>query len=142
MLGPCCCVWAFSNCSEWRLILGFSLWWPPFLHSTGSRAHGLQYLWQAGSVALWDMVFSWTRIEFVSPALAGRFLNHWSTKQVLICLFDEIAWSCPGPTCTSSLRSGVPLYAQCCFKTTDIYSFIHSKNICLGPCMCQAPGLL
>ena len=29
---------------------GFLLWWLLLLWSTGSRAHGLQYLWPVGSV--------------------------------------------------------------------------------------------
>ena len=54
---------------------GFSLPLLLFLWSTGSRAPGLQQLWCMGLVAPRHVGFSRTRIEPVSPALAGGFLT-------------------------------------------------------------------
>lgn len=77
--------------------LGFlAVWFPcciaqalEHMGSCGRRARLLCGMWN----------FPGLGIEFVSPALAGGFLNHWSTMEVLIYLFDERTWSCPGPTC-------------------------------------------
>ena len=43
VLGICCCVWAFSSCSERRLLCkGLSLRWLLLLQSAGSRCTGLR----------------------------------------------------------------------------------------------------
>ena len=54
----------FSCCGAWAL---------------GMQA---QWLWHTGLVALQRVPSSWTGIEPVSPALAGRLLNHWTTREV------------------------------------------------------------
>ena len=91
VLDLCCCVQAFSSCSERGLsslqCAGFSLQWLLLLRSTGSRQ---AYFSSCGSRALecrlsscgawaellrgmWDL--PGPGIEPVSPALAGGFLS-------------------------------------------------------------------
>ena len=87
MLGFHCCMWAFSSCGEWRLLLfvmlrllvvvaSFTLW---------SQALGLQASVVAACIlsscsggpllpcSMWDL--PGPGIKSVSPALAGRFLT-------------------------------------------------------------------
>ena len=62
VLGLCCCVWAFSSCSEWGLLFVVArrllIWWLLLLQSMGSRhvvfsSCGMRalYLWLTGSRA-------------------------------------------------------------------------------------------
>ena len=59
---------------QWRC-LGISLQGLLLLQSTGSRARGPQSLWHTGPAALGHAESSWTRIQPMSPALAGVFLS-------------------------------------------------------------------
>ena len=54
--------------------VGFSLWWLLLLERRDSPAP-----WHRGSSRTRD----WTHV----PALAGRFLNHWTTREVLSWIF-------------------------------------------------------
>ena len=68
----------------------FSLQWLFLLWSMGSGVGELQYLPNTGLVALWNMASSPTRIETVSPALAGGFLTIESLGKSSLLLLNQI----------------------------------------------------
>ena len=61
--------------------------------STGSRTHGLQYLWCTGLVAPHHVGFSWTRDQTHVPCIGRWILNHWNTSEILS--FSSVTQSCP-----------------------------------------------
>ena len=69
VLGLHCCVWAFSSCSEQRLLL----WFP------GSRVQ-TQLLWLTGVVAPRLVGSSQTRDQTHVPFIGKWILNLWTTK--------------------------------------------------------------
>ena len=52
----------------------FSWWWP-FLWSTGSRAHGLQWLWHMDLATSWHVESSWTRGQTGIPCICNWTLT-------------------------------------------------------------------
>ena len=84
VLGPHCCVQAFSNCQEQGLLSSCSVWASPGGFSCcRSRARGAQaqQLWHMGSAALWYVRSSQTRDQTSVPCFAGRILNRWTTRE-------------------------------------------------------------
>ena len=91
VLGPCCCVRAFSvvvasEGSSALQLVGFSLWWLLLLQSTSSGCRGfsscgswalelrLSSKWAQLPCGIWDLS-SWTRGGTCVPALAGTLLT-------------------------------------------------------------------
>ena len=80
-LGPHCCTWAFSSCSERGLLLAAVC---RLLIAVASlvaerRLKGLQKLWCTGLVALWHVGSSWTRDGTHVPCIGRQILNPWTT---------------------------------------------------------------
>ena len=81
MLGFCCCCCCFDCTGSSLLDAGclsfrcFSLWRFLLLQSLGSRAQGLQQLWQAGLVAPDCGIFLGQGSNLCPSALAGEFLT-------------------------------------------------------------------
>ena len=83
VLGLHCCVWTLSSCGEQGLLsrsyslspqcMGFSLWRRLLLQITGSRVHGLQWLWCL--VIPQHMGSSWTRDGTCVPCIGKQFLT-------------------------------------------------------------------
>ena len=77
-LGLCCCVWAFSSCSERGLLLvvvhELLLLW-----STGSRRAGLVAPWHVGS--------SRTRAQTRGPCTGRWIPNHCATREAPLVVF-------------------------------------------------------
>ena len=75
-----------ASCGEQQLFSSCVAWASHFGGFSCCRAWALgmqaQQLWHTGLVALQHVPSSWTGIEPVSPALAGRLLNHWTTREV------------------------------------------------------------
>ena len=85
VLGPHCCVQAFSNCQEQGLLSRCGVWASPGgfsccrAQAVGAQA---QQLWCMGSVALWRVRSSDTRDQTSVPCFARGILNKWTTKKV------------------------------------------------------------
>ena len=86
-LGLCCCVWAFSSCSE----RASHLWWLLLLRSTGSRHVGFSScgsralehrLSSCGARALQHVGSSPTRDRSRVPCIGRQILNHCATREV------------------------------------------------------------
>ena len=80
VLGPCCCMWAFSSCSE----QGYSL--ECFILSARALGHGASV---AGALLPWDIwgLISWTKDQTCVPCVGRWPLNHWTTREVLRKIF-------------------------------------------------------
>ena len=84
VLGPHCCVQAFSNCQEQGLLSRCGVWASPGgfsccrAQAVGAQA---QQLWCVGSVALWRVRSSDTRDQTSVPCFARGILNRWTTRE-------------------------------------------------------------
>jgi len=100
-VGLDCCASASSSCGEWLLSLvaasgGCSLVAEHgFVVVTSLVAeHGFmgtwtQQLWHMGLAALWHVESFWTRDQIRVPGVGRGILYHFTTREVLIWLFDE-----------------------------------------------------
>ena len=92
--------------------VGFSLRWLLWVQSTGSMAHGLQWLWGTGLITLWHLPRP--GIEPVCPDWAGRFLTTGSLGKssllFVIYRFSDMTNETvvPLPLITSLLHSATP----------------------------------
>ena len=84
VLGLCCCVWAFSGCSERGhssyLCVGFSLRWF-LLWSMGSRHVGFSSCGARVQLPHGKWNLPGPGIAPVSPAIGRWILNHWTTRE-------------------------------------------------------------
>ena len=99
VLGLCCCVWAFSSGSGWRLFFvaacGLLIMVASFIAEHSLLAHGLQYAAQGLSSCrvlpqllhcMWDL--SQTN-DLTHVSSIGRWiLNHWTTGETLFSFFN------------------------------------------------------
>ena len=94
-----------------RLSLGamsgsFSLRWLLLLWTIGSRCTGFsscstwaQWLWHMGLVAPRHVKSFWTRDQTHVPCTGRQILNHWTTREILDCAFDDESKKCwPNPS--------------------------------------------
>ena len=99
VLGLCCCVWAFSSGSGWRLFFvaacGLLIMVASFVAEHRLLAHGLQHAAQGLSSCrvlpqllhcMWDL--SQTK-DLTHVSSIGRWiLNHWTTGETLFSFFN------------------------------------------------------
>ena len=109
VLGLCCCMdfsvaWSVGVTLQLQC-MNFSQWWLLLLHSPGSRAWGLQWLWHVdsviaaprfqstGSVVLHKLSCSqecgnfWLRDWTCVSCIGRQILYHWATREALGVLF-------------------------------------------------------
>ena len=95
----CCCMLAFSSCSKQGLLSSCgsrTSYCSGFLWSSGSRAWKLQQLLHVGSVVatyglsclMHDLgTLPQPGMKLTYPAFIGRFLNHWTTREIWYFIF-------------------------------------------------------
>ena len=91
VLGLSCCALAFSSLAS----RGYSLVAVHGLLNAGAslvaehrlQACGLQQPWLMGLVALQHVRSSWIRDQTCVPCTGRQILNHWTTREVPLCLF-------------------------------------------------------
>ena len=85
-LGLCCCVRAFSSCSEWQRLPSCGVQTSHCrvarVAERGFQVHGLQSLWLMGLSAPQHVESSLTRDGTHVSCIGRRILYHWTTREV------------------------------------------------------------
>ena len=132
-LALCCCVHAFSSCSELRLLSSCCVW--------ASHCSGFSY---CGACALghrfsscgpWAYALkhvgpSWTRDGTCVPCIGRQILNHWTTMEVWHFLVKNklITFRIPDGDCSDEIKRCLLLGRK---AMTNLHSTLRSRDITL-----------